>query len=129
MIPVVGGLLLVLGLASGIFLVLAPFGVGPAAPGVTTWILFPGFTIVGYILLAASARMPVISLTSRLAGALLLLLAFGAAAALFATGNDLLHPSADSLSLWYVMGLGLLFGVTGFAIGRAIAGPSSTQSL
>jgi hypothetical protein len=126
MIPVIGGLLLTLGLVSGIFLVLAPFGAGPASPGVTTWILFPGFTIVGYILLAASARMPVIALASRLAGALLLLLAFGAAAALFAIGNALFHPSADALSLWYVMGLGLMFGVTGFAIGRAIAGPSPT---
>jgi len=126
MIPVIGALLLVFGLVSGIFLVLAPFGVGPAAPGVTTWILFPGFTIVGYILLAASARMPVISLVSRLAGALLLLLAFSAAAALFAIGNALYHPSADALSLWYVMGLGLVFGVTGFAIGRAIAAASPT---
>jgi hypothetical protein len=121
MIPVIGGLLLILGLVSGLFLVLAPFGLGPASPGVTTWILFPGFTIVGYILLAASARMPVIALASRLAGALLLLLAFGAAAALFAIGNALFHPSADALSLWYVMGLGLVFGVTGFAIARAIA--------
>jgi len=126
MIPVVGAMLLVFGLVSGIFLVLAPFGVGPAAPGITTWILFPGFTIVGYILLAASARMPVISFASRLAGALLLLLAFGAAAALFAIGNALYHPSADALSLWYVMGLGLVFGVTGFAIGRAIATASPT---
>jgi hypothetical protein len=121
MIPVVGALLLILGLVSGIFLVLAPFGIGPASPGVTTWILFPGFTIVGYILLAASARLPVISLASRLAGALLLLLAFGAAAALFAIGNRLFSPPADALSLWYVMGLGLVFGVTGFAIGRSIA--------
>jgi len=121
MIPFIGALLLVLGLISGAFLVLAPFGIGPASPGVTTWILFPGFTIVGYILLAASARLPLISLASRLGGALLLLLAFGAAAALFAIGNALFQPSADALSLWYVMGLGLVFGVTGFAIGRSIA--------
>jgi hypothetical protein len=121
MIPFIGALLLVLGLTSGVFLVLAPFDVGPASPGVTTWILFPGLTIVGYILLAASARLPIIALASRLAGALLLLLAFGAAAALFAIGNRLFHPPADALSLWYVMGLGLVFGVTGFAIGRSIA--------
>src|SRR5690348_9528064 len=126
MIPAVGALLLVFGLVSGVFLVLAPFGVGPASPWATTWILFPGFTIVGYILLAASAKMPVISLASRLAGALLLLLAFGAAAALFAVGNALYHPSADALSLWYVMGLGLLFGVTGLAIARAVSTPTTT---
>ncbi len=124
MIPVIGALLLVLGLLSGIFLVLAPFSIGPALPGATTWILFPGLTIVGYILLAASAHMRTISLASRLAGALLLLLAFGAAAALFAIGNALFQPAADALGLWYVMGLGLLLGVTGFAIGRASGDPA-----
>jgi len=35
MIVFAGGLLLVLGLASGLFLMLAPFGVGSATPGVT----------------------------------------------------------------------------------------------
>jgi hypothetical protein len=119
MIAFTGALLLVLGLVSGIFLLLAPFGIGPAAPGVTTWILFPGFTIVGYILLAASARLPIISLASRLAGALLLLLALGAAAALFAIGNALFQATGDALGLWYVMGVGLVLGATGFAIGRA----------
>jgi len=86
---------------------------------VTTWILFPGFTIVGYILLAASARMAIISVASQLAGALLLVLAFGAAAALFAIGNALFQPTGDALGLWYVMGLGLVLGATGFAIGHA----------
>ncbi len=128
MIAFTGALLLVLGLVSGIFLVLAPFGIGPAAPGVTTWILFPGFTVVGYILLAAAARMPIISLASRLAGALLLLLALGAAAALFAIGNALFQPTGETLALWYVMGLGLVLGATGFAIGRASAGVEPTQT-
>jgi hypothetical protein len=126
MIPAIGALLLILGLSSGILLVLAPFGVGPVSPGVTNWILYPGFTIVGYILLAASARLRIISIASRLAGALLLLLAFGAAAALFAIGNALYHASGDSLALWYVMGLGLLLGVTGFTIGRASIDPAET---
>ena len=124
MIVFTGALLLVLGLVSGVFLLLAPFAIGPASPGVTTWILFPGFTIVGYILLAASAKIDVISLASRLAGALLLLLAVGAAAALFAIGNALFRATGDALGLWYVMGLGLVLGATGFAIGRASADPA-----
>jgi len=124
MIPVIGALLLILGLASGVLLVLAPFDIALAVPGATAWILFPGFTIVGYILLAASARMPIISLASRLAGALLLLLAFAAAAALFEIASALFKPAADGLGLWYVMGLGLLLGVTGFAIGRASVDPA-----
>ena len=126
MIVFTGALLLVFGLVSGIFLLLAPFAIGPASPGVATWILFPGFTIVGYILLAASARMPMISVASRLAGALLLLLAIAAAAALFAIGNALFQATGDPLGLWYVMGLGLVLGATGFAIGHASGNPAKT---
>ena len=126
MIVFTGALLLVFGLVSGIFLLLAPFAIGPASPGVATWILFPGLTIVGYILLAASARMPMISVASRLAGALLLLLAIAAAAALFAIGNALFQATGDALGLWYVMGLGLVLGATGFAIGHASGNPAKT---
>ena len=128
MIVFTGGLLLALGLISGGFLLLAPFGVGPASPGVTTWILFPGFTIVGYILFAASARIAIISMASKIAGALLLLLAVGAAAALFATSNGLVKSIADPLALWYVMGVGLLLGASGFAIARVSAGTEPAQT-
>src|SRR6266480_4442860 len=124
MIVFTGALLLVFGLVSGIFLLLAPFAIGPASPGVATWILFPGFTIVGYILLAASARMPMVSVASRLAGALLLLLAIAAAAALFAIGNALFQPTGDGVGLGYVMGIGLVLGASGFVIGRAGADPA-----
>ena len=50
MISFAGIILMVLGVASGLILLLAPFDIGPAIPGITTWILFPGFTLVGYVL-------------------------------------------------------------------------------
>ena len=52
MISFAGIILMVLGVASGLILLLAPFDIGPAIPGITTWILFPGFTLVGYVLFA-----------------------------------------------------------------------------
>jgi len=128
MIVLTGGLLLTLGLISGGFLLLASFGVGPASPGVTTWILFPGFIIVGYILFAASARVAIISMASKIAGALLLLLAVGAAAALFAVANGLLRSAGEPFALWYVMGVGLLLGASGFAIARVSAGTEPAQT-
>ena len=128
MILFAGALLLALGLVSGLFLVLAPFGIGPATPGVTTWILFPGLTIVGYILLVVAARIPHVALASRIAGACLVLLALGAAIALFAVGNALVQPGSDAAGLWYVLGLGLALGATGFAIGRVSSGAEPAQS-
>ena len=50
MISFAGIILMVLGVASGLILLLAPFGIGPAIPGIATWILFPAFTLVGYVL-------------------------------------------------------------------------------
>jgi hypothetical protein len=121
MIVFAGALLLILGLACGLFLLLAPFGIGPAAPGVTAWILFPGFTIVGFVLLAVAARIAVTALISRIAGACLVLLSLGAGVALFVLGNGLVQAAGDPTGLWYVLCLGLVLGTTGFAIGRAAA--------
>jgi hypothetical protein len=110
---------MVLGVASGLILLLAPFGVGPAIPGITTWILFPGFTLVGYVLFAVEARTTWVVGASRYAGAVLLALALAAAVALFAVGNGLVTASVATLSLWYVLGLGTVMGATGLALGRA----------
>jgi hypothetical protein len=119
MISFAGLILMVLGVASGLILVLAPFGVGPAMPGITTWILFPGFTLVGYVLFAVEARTTWVVGASRYAGAALLALALAAAIALFAVGNGLIAAELATLSLWYVLGLGTVMGATGLALGRA----------
>ena len=118
MISFAGIILMVLGVASGLILLLAPFDIGPAIPGITTWILFPGFTLVGYVLFAVEARTTWVVGASRVAGAALLALALVAAIALFAVGNGLFAPSVATLSLWYVLALGAIMGATGLALGR-----------
>ena len=119
MISFAGLILMVLGVASGLILLLAPFGVGPAIPGITTWILFPGFTLVGYVLFAVEARTTWVVGASRYAGAALLALALAAAIALFAVGNGLVTAELATSPLWYVLGLGTVMGATGLALGRA----------
>src|ERR1700686_5673468 len=93
-----GIILMVLGVAAGLILLLAPFDVGPAIPGITTWILFPGFTLVGYILFAVEARTTWVVGASRFAGAALLALALASAAALFSLGNGLIAAAGAALS-------------------------------
>ncbi len=119
MISFAGLILMVLGVASGLALLLAPFDIGPAIPGITTWILFPGFTLVGYILFAVEARTRWLVGASRYTGAALLALAVVAAVALFAVGNGLVAAAGATLPLWYVLALGTLMGATGMALGRA----------
>jgi hypothetical protein len=122
-----GTLLLVLGLLSGLFLLLAPFGIGPEAPGLTTWIFFPGLTLVGFVLLAVGARIPLVSTLARAGGACLVMLALAAAVGLFLFGNGLVRQVGDTLSLWYVLGVGLALGASGFAIGRMSVGSEPEQ--
>jgi hypothetical protein len=119
MISFAGIILMVLGVASGLILLLAPFDIGPAIPGITTWILFPGFTLVGYVLFAVEARTTWVVGASRVAGAALLALALVAAIALFAVGNGLIAAAVATQSLWYVLALGAVMGATGLALGRA----------
>jgi len=119
MISFAGLVLMALGVASGLVLVLAPFEIGPAIPGIATWILFPGFTLVGYILFAVEAQTAWVIGASRYAGAALIVLALAAAVTLFAIGNGLVAAPVGTISLWYVLALGTLMGATGLALGRA----------
>jgi len=118
MISFAGIILMVLGVASGLVLILAPFNVGPAIPGVATWILFPGFTLVGYVMFAVEAQTKWVAGASRYVGAALLVLALAAAIALFVVGNGF-AAAAATLPLWYVLALGTVMGATGLALGRA----------
>jgi hypothetical protein len=123
MLVLAGALLLVLGVASGCFLALAPFGFVAAAPGLTLWVLFPLLTVAGYLLLALPARPPAVSLLSRAAGAVLLALALLAALGLFAFASGTLHAKDSTLALWYVLGIGLVLGVAGLSAHRPAGHP------
>ena len=63
LILIAGGLLAALGLGSAVVLVGGPLGLVAATPGLLPWVLFPLFTLVGYLLLVvgsddAAARVP-----------------------------------------------------------------------
>ena len=115
MLVLAGALLLALGVASGLFLALAPFGFVAVAPGLTLWVLFPLFTVAGYLLLAFPSRPPAVVLLSRIAGGVLLVLALMAALGLFAAASGTLHAKDSTLALWYVLGFGLILGVAGLS--------------
>ncbi|HSD52548.1 MAG TPA: LPXTG cell wall anchor domain-containing protein [Burkholderiales bacterium] len=114
-----GAVFLVLGLASGLALTLAPFGIGAGQPQLVAWVLFPLLTIGGYILLAVAARGPAIALISRSAGGALLALAVAATVGLFVVGNSLVAPNTGTISLWYVLLIGLVLGTAGLSFRRS----------
>lgn len=111
-----GGLiLLALGIFSGAVLVLAPLGLIDAATGLALWILFPAFTIGGYFLAAAPAENRNLPLLSRVTGVILLGLALAAGIALVMQGASMIEAKSGTFSLWYVLVIGLLLGISGLA--------------
>lgn len=113
-----GLLILALGLFSGAVLLLAPLGLIAATAGMTLWVIFPLFTVGGYLLAASAAPDASLPMLSRATGAVLLLLALVAGVVLVLQGGAIMEPQSGSLSLWYVLIIGLLGGAAGLAAHR-----------
>lgn len=122
MLLVAGLFLLALGLFSGAFLVLVPLGLVSGSVGLALWILFPAFTIAGYLMAAIPAERTALPQLSRATGALLIVLALASAAGLVLQGSSLLETRGDSFSLWYVLVVGLALGAAGLSSHRKDAG-------
>jgi hypothetical protein len=116
MILIAGLLFLVLGLLSGLMLVLAPFGLGAPMPSLITWALFPLLSLIGYLLVGMASRVPAVPIVTRAASAALLALALLAALGLFAVGTSLVRESAGSDGLWFVLAVGLIVGTAGLTL-------------
>jgi hypothetical protein len=113
MMMITGAVLLLLGLGSGLLLLLAPFGIGLGAPAALTWAMFPACTLAGYLFIALAARAGTIVPVSRIAGGLLLAFALAAVVGLFLIANALVASSGGTLALWYVMAIGIVLGPLG----------------
>ena len=120
MLAIVGGVLVSLGLVSGIFLVLAPLGITGAAPGLITWAMFPVLSTLGYVFIATGASSATVATLSRVMGGITLLLAVAAIGMLFAADNGLLAIPSSTMPLWYVLGLGIAFGTAGLSVGARV---------
>lgn len=117
LIAIVGGVLAALGFLSAVALVAAPLGMSAAPPGLTLWVLFPLFTLLGYALVVAGSRDPAVKLPTLALAVPLLLLALVAAIALV-VGAAGLRPVGDqggTAPLWYVLVLGGALGALGTA--------------
>ncbi len=116
MLMICGAVLLLLGLVSGALLAASPFGIGPAQPELIVWLLFPGFTLVGYAFLMLPARTAQVIMATRICGGALLLLATAAAVGLFVAGTNLAPAAGGTFVLWYVLAVGLCLGPAGLAV-------------
>ena len=114
-LAIVGGALLALGLFAGVVLVLVPLGLAAMDSGATLWVLFPLLSVIGYTLFATGARVGNFRALSFAVSCLLLVLAVASAAGLVLEAAAVIHPSGNTLSLWYVLAVAGLLGTMGAA--------------
>jgi len=112
---ITGMALLVLGLFSGVVLVLAPLGLTSWTADLTLWVLFPLFSIAGFALFVIGAKGTQIRGLSTVVSGLLLLLALASATGLVLSAAGVTPAVGNTWPLWYVL---LVAGVLG-AVGAA----------
>jgi hypothetical protein len=121
----IGALLLALGLFCGGVLAAVPLGLLAWSPGVSMWVMFPLFCVTGYVAFVMGAKSLHIRWLSVAVSALLLLLAAAAATGLVLVAASALHTEASTLSLWYVLVIGLVLGGVGAAAHQKSTDPSA----
>lgn len=120
-LAIIGALLLALGLFSGAALVMAPFGVGGLSSSASLWLMFPLFSVTGYLMFATGARVANFRVLSFVVSVALLLLALGCAVALVADATALMALHGGTGALWYVLLIAGVLGATGAASHSKVA--------
>ncbi|MYN01923.1 hypothetical protein GTP41_07390 [Pseudoduganella sp. DS3] len=114
-LAIVGALLLALGLFSGAALVLSQLGMGGLSASASLWVMFPLFSVTGYLMFATGARVANFRALSFGVSIALLLLALGCAVVLVADATALMALQGGTGALWYVLLIAGVLGATGAA--------------
>lgn len=125
-LAIAGSVLMLLGILCGVALLALPFGLFGLKGGLSLWLLFPLFSVGGFVLLGMGGRLDSVRTVSRGAALVLLALALGAALALVASAVGLAAESAGVVSLWYVLVVAGVMGSIGAAAFRSRSGAADT---
>ena len=121
---VAGALVVALGLFSGIVLTLAPLGLAPWSPELVLWVLFPLFSVVGFVLVAMAGKTTQVRGFTFAVSCLLLLLALASAAGVVLSAASVIRPVGSVMPLWYVLVVAGVLGAVGAASSQSRAAES-----
>jgi len=124
-----GAVLVGMGLFAGAALVLAPLGLVSWSADLVLWVLFPLFSVIGFVLFVIGARSAQIRWLSLVASCLLLLLALASAAGLVLGAASVVRPVGGTGSLWYVFIVAGLIGAVGAAARGGASTPADARSM
>lgn len=120
MMILVGSILLLVGLASGVALILPPLGL-MTSPGWYVWLAFPVATLAGHLVVGLGRNVTATRFAALAAGALSLFLAIGATVIFFANSTNLLPLQGDITSLWVLTGVGFIQGGLFWSLGMRMS--------
>jgi len=118
---VAGALVVALGLFSGLVLTLAPLGLAPWSPELVLWVLFPLFSVIGYVLVAMAGKTTQVRGFTFAVSCLLLLLALASAAGVVLSAASVIRPVGSTMPLWYVLVVAGVLGAVGAASSQSRA--------
>ena len=121
---VAGAFVVALGLFSGVVLTLAPLGLAPWSPELVLWVLFPVFSVVGFLLVAMAGRTTQVRGFTFAVSCLLLLLALASAAGVVLSAASVIRPVGSVMPLWYVLVVAGVLGAVGAASSQSRAAES-----
>jgi len=125
MLKLSGALFLAIGVAAGVALVVAPFGLlEPARSSIAAWVLFPGCFAAGSLLIALGARDGGIGWLWKVCAVALLALASASALGLALPLLGVVDAAGHTLSLWYVL---FVAGVIGTACALVPSAPTASS--
>lgn len=109
MMILIGSVLMLIGLASGVLLLVPALGLA-ALPGWVVWVSFPLATLAGHLVIGLGRQAAATRWAALLAGGASLLLALVATVLVFSQSAGLLPASGDSMTLWVLTGVGFIQG-------------------
>ncbi len=114
MLLVAGAVLMLLGLISGAGILASSIGMLSVTNDLTLWVMFPAGTFLGLLLAALGSRTHMVPVLMKLSGALMMLLALASITVLVLGSMGILTAPRTFAPLWYVFGVGLFAGASGF---------------
>jgi hypothetical protein len=109
MMILIGSVLMLIGLASGVMLLVPSLGL-TGLPGWVVWVAFPLATLAGHLVVGLGRKMAVTRIAALVGGGGSLVLALIATVLFFAENAGLMAPQGDSTTLWVLTGVGYIQG-------------------
>jgi hypothetical protein len=127
MMILIGSVLMLIGLASGVLLLVPSLGLS-ALPGWVVWVAFPLATLAGHLVIGLGRNMSVTRIAALVGGGGSLVLALIATVLFFGENAGLMAPQGDSTTLWVLTGVGYIQGGLLWSLGMRMGTAGASKA-